>query len=183
MAYEGEIPITYYDGDEVVESTVPRPEIYRGQVELANKMMQNGIEIYIISAANAEAVRAVAADPKYGYNIKLENVLGVSMLLKNPETGEVTTARKQIREGNYDPEANMSLVLTPYLWTPTTWMLGKAGAILEYISEAKKPILVAGDTPANDKFMLFHSTDVANGGFRVWVNRKDKYMTQIKTNT
>ncbi|MCQ0091960.1 HAD family hydrolase [Roseovarius sp. M141] len=180
MAYDGEIPITYYDGDEVVEGTVNRPEIYQGQVELVNRLMENGIEVYIISAANEEAVRAVASDPQYGYNIKPENVLGVSMLLKDPETGEVTTSRKQIREGNYDEQGNKNLVVTPYLWTPTTWMSGKAGAILEYLDQWKKPIIVAGDTPANDSFMLFHSTDVVNGGVRIWVDRKDKYMVQIE---
>lgn len=180
LAYEGEIPITYYDGDEVVRSTVNKPDIYRGQVELVNKLMENGIEVYIMTAANAEAVRDVAADPKYGYNIKPENVIGVSMLLKDPETGELTTVRKQVREGTYQPGNNEHLVLTPYLWTPTTWMSGKAGAIFEYIDEARKPILVAGDTPANDRFMLFHSTDIEKGGLRLWVDRKDKYRVQIE---
>jgi hypothetical protein len=27
--------------------------------------------------------------------------------------------------------------------------------------------------------MLFHSVDVSKGGIHLWVNRKDKYMTQI----
>ncbi|MEP2783536.1 MAG: hypothetical protein ABJO67_16605 [Pseudoruegeria sp.] len=180
LAYEGDIPITYFDGDDVVESTVNRPEIYQGQVELVNKMMENGIEVYVISAANAEAVRDVASDPKYGYNIKPENVLGVSMLLKDTETNALTTVRKQIREGSFVPGENENLILTPYLWTPSTWMSGKAGAIWEYIDEARKPILVAGDTPANDRFMLFHSTDIENGGMRIWVDRKDKYMVQIE---
>ncbi len=27
--------------------------------------------------------------------------------------------------------------------------------------------------------MLFHDVDVAKGGIHLWVNRKDKYMTQI----
>ncbi|MCB1884403.1 MAG: haloacid dehalogenase-like hydrolase [Geminicoccaceae bacterium] len=180
MAYDGEIPITYYDGDEVVEDTVNRPQIYKGQVELANRLMENGIDVYIVSAANEEAVRAVASDPKYGYNIKPENVIGVSLLLKDPKTGDVTDVRKQVRDGDYDAKANMDLVITPYLWTPATWMTGKAGAIMAYIDEWKKPIIVAGDTPTSDGYMLFHSTDVEDGGLRVWVDRKDKYRTQIE---
>ena len=36
----------------------------------------------------------VAADPKYGYNVKPQNVIGVSTLLKDRKTGELTTARK-----------------------------------------------------------------------------------------
>ncbi len=44
----------------------------------------------------------------------------------------------------------------------------------------KKPVLVGGDTPTSDGYMLFHSVDVAKGGIHLWVNRKDKYMTQIQ---
>ena len=119
------------------------------------------------------------ADPKYGYNVKPQNVIGVSLLLKDPKTGELTTARKQITAGKYDEKANLGLELTPYLWTPATWMAGKQAAILTYIDEWKKPVLVGGDTPTSDGFMLFHSVDVAKGGIHLWVNRKDKYMTQI----
>ncbi len=43
----------------------------------------------------------------------------------------------------------------------------------------KKPVLVGGDTPTSDGYMLFHSVDVSKGGIHLWVNRKDKYMTQI----
>jgi hypothetical protein len=58
-------------------------------------------------------------------------------------------------------------------------MAGKHGAILTYIDEWKKPVLVAGDTPNSDGYMLFHSVDVSKGGIHLWVNRKDKYMNQI----
>ncbi len=54
----------------------------------------------------------VAADPKYGYNVKPQNVIGVSLLLKDPKTGELTTARKQITDGKYDEKANLGLELT-----------------------------------------------------------------------
>ena len=40
-------------------------------------------------------------------------------------------------------------------------------------------MLVGGDTPTSDGYMLFHSVDVAKGGIHLWVNRKDKYMAQI----
>ena len=43
---------------------------------------------------------------------------------------------------------NMGLELTPYLWTPATWMAGKQAAILTYIDQWKKPVLVGGDTPS-----------------------------------
>ena len=57
-------------------------------------------------------------------------------------------------------------------------MAGKQAAILTYIDEWKKPVLVGGDTDQR-WLMLFHSVDVAKGGIHLWVNRKDKYMTQI----
>ncbi|WCD83497.1 haloacid dehalogenase-like hydrolase [Pseudomonas sp. TUM22785] len=173
------VPATYYEGDEVKTIEINPPKLFTGQQELMNKLRENGIEVYIMTAALEELVRMVAADPKYGYNVKPENVIGVTTLLKDRKTGTLTTARKQIEEGKYDEKANLDLEITPYLWTPATWMAGKQAAILTYIDEWKKPILVGGDTPDSDGYMLFHGTDVEKGGLRVWVNRKAKYMDQI----
>ncbi|MFF7706446.1 haloacid dehalogenase-like hydrolase [Pseudomonas sp. NPDC007930] len=179
MASGKPISSTYYDGDKVTPIEVQPPKVFTGQAELYNKLMENGIEVYVITAASEELVRMVAADPKYGYNVKPQNVIGVTTLLKNPSTGELTTARKQITAGHYDPAANMGLLLTPYLWTPATWMAGKQAAILTYIDQWKKPVLVGGDTPSSDGYMLFHSVDTAKGGIHLWVNRKAKYMDQL----
>ncbi|MFL1515758.1 HAD family hydrolase [Pseudomonas prosekii] len=179
MASGKPVPSTYYEGDVVKTIEVQPPKVFTGQAELYNKLMENGIEVYVMTAASEELVRMVAADPKYGYNVKPQNVIGVTTLLKDRKTGELTTARKQITAGKYDEKANLDLELTPYLWTPATWMAGKQAAILTYIDEWKKPILVGGDTPTSDGFMLFHGVDVAKGGIHLWINRKDKYMTQI----
>jgi phosphoserine phosphatase len=179
MASGKPVPSTYYDGDVVKNIDVQPPKVFTGQAELYNKLMENGIEVYVMTAASEELVRMVAADPKYGYNVKPQNVIGVTTLLKDRKTGELTTARKQITAGKYDEKANLGLELTPYLWTPATWMAGKQAAILTYIDEWKKPVLVGGDTPSSDGYMLFHSVDVAKGGIHLWVNRKDKYMTQL----
>ena len=179
MASGKPVPSTYYEGDVVKTIEVNPPKIFTGQAELYNKLMENGIEVYVMTAASEELVRMVASDPKYGYNVKPQNVIGVSMLLKDRKAGELTTARKQITAGKYDEKANLGLELTPYLWTPATWMAGKQAAILTYIDEWKKPVLVGGDTPTSDGYMLFHSVDVAKGGIHLWINRKDKYMTQI----
>ena len=180
MASGKPVPSTYFEGDQVKAIEVQPPKVFAGQAELFNKLMENGIEVYVISAASEELVRMVASDPKYGYNVKPQNVIGVSLLLKDRSNGQLTTARKQISAGSYDPKANEGLELTPYLWTPATWMAGKHAAILTYIDEWKKPVLVAGDTPSSDCYMLFHDVDVAKGGIHLWVNRKDKYMTQIQ---
>jgi len=179
MASGKPVPSTYYEGDVVKTINVEPPRVFTGQAELYNKLMENGIEVYVVTAASEELVRMVAADPKYGYNVKPQNVIGVSTLLKDPKTGALTTARKQITAGTYDPKANIGMVLTPYLWTPATWMAGKQAAILTYIDQWKKPVLVGGDTPTSDGYMLFHSVDVAKGGVHLWVNRKAKYMDQL----
>ncbi|MDF2796817.1 MAG: phosphorylcholine phosphatase, partial [Pseudomonas orientalis] len=120
MASGKPVPVSYFEGDTVKKSEVQPPKVFTGQAELYNKLMENGIEVYVMTAASEELVRMVAADPKYGYNVKPENVIGVSTLLKNRNTGELTTARKQIAAGKYDEKANLGLELTPYLWTPAT---------------------------------------------------------------
>jgi len=93
MASGKPVPATYYEGDVVKNIDVQPPKVFTGQAELYNKLMENGIEVYVMTAASEELVRMVAADPKYGYNVKPQNVIGVTTLLKNRETGELTTAR------------------------------------------------------------------------------------------
>lgn len=172
MALNTTISTSYYDGDVAVPTEINPPQIFRGQVELYNRLMANGIDVYVISASSEELVRMVASDPKYGYNVPAENVIGVTTLLKNTTTGDLTTARKQITDGVYDPTANMDLQITSYLWTPATWQTGKFAAILSYIDNWKMPVLVGGDTPASDGPMQFHGVDVTNkGGIHLWVNR------------
>ena len=113
MASGKPVPVSYFEGDAVKTSEVQPPKVFTGQAELYNKLMENGIEVYVMTAASEELVRMVAADPKYGYNVKPENVIGVSTLLKDRKTGELTTARKQIAAGKYDQAANLGLELTP----------------------------------------------------------------------
>lgn len=78
MALNSTLPVQYWDGDEVVNSTVNSPQVFRGQAELYNALMDNGIDVYVISAAHEELVRMVASDPKYGYNVPPQNVIGVT---------------------------------------------------------------------------------------------------------
>ncbi|KAI4664170.1 uncharacterized protein J4E79_003672 [Alternaria viburni] len=180
MAYNSSIPTKYWDGDEVTSSSVNPPKVFRGQVELYNALMDNGIAVYVISAAHEELVRMVASDPKYGYNVPPQNVIGVTTVLKNVTSGELTNARKQITEGTYNETANLDLVVTPYLWTPATWFAGKWAAILTYIDQWKRPILAGGDTPGSDSYMQFHGVDTAKGGVHLWINRRDAYFEQLQ---
>lgn len=171
MALNGTISTTYYDGDVAVLYEVSPPRVFTGQVELYNRLMANGIAVYVVSASSEELVRMVASDPRYGYNVPPERVIGVTTLLRNTTTGDLTTARKQIAEGAYDPEANMDLLVTEYLWTPATWMAGKFAAIITYIDNWRMPVLVGGDTPSSDGPMQFHGVDVSKGGVHLWINR------------
>jgi hypothetical protein len=107
---------------------------------------------------------------RYGYNVKPENVIGVTTMLKNTTTGDLTNSRIQIEAGTYNEEANRDLVVGPYLFTPATWYAGKWAAILTYIDMWKKPVLAAGDTPGSDTYMHFN-VDVEKGGVHLWVNR------------
>jgi phosphoserine phosphatase len=181
MAHDSSIPTQYWDGDQVASSSVNPPKIFQGQVELYNALMDNGIAVCVISAAHEELVRMVASDPKYGYNVHPHNVIGVSTILKNATSGALTNARKQIVEGTYNQTANLDLVVTAYLWTPATWFAGKWAAILTYCNQFKKPVLVAGDTPGSDSYMLFHGVDcVAKGGVHLWINRRDAYFKRLQ---
>ncbi|MEG6559007.1 haloacid dehalogenase-like hydrolase, partial [Pseudomonas aeruginosa] len=76
-----------YDGDPLATHDVEPPRVFSGQRELYNTLMENGIEVYVISAAHEVLVRIVAADPRYVYNAKPENVIGVTTLLMNRKTG------------------------------------------------------------------------------------------------
>lgn len=187
MALNGTVSATKFadggDGDKPVTVAVSPPRPFRGQQELFNRLMQNGISVYVVTAASEELVRMVASDPKYGYNVPAKNVIGVSMLMRNLSDASrpPTTARKQIKDGVYDQAANLrDMVMTPYLWTPATWMAGKQAAIMTYIDEWRKPVLVGGDTPDSDGYMLFHEADVEKGGLRLWVNGKDSSMKTLQ---
>ncbi|KAL2066149.1 hypothetical protein VTL71DRAFT_2220 [Oculimacula yallundae] len=170
MVLNTTIPTSYWDGDEIIHEEINPPKIFTGQVELINKLAANGITPYIVSASNEEVVRMVASDPKYGFNIKPENVLGVATMMRNTTTGDLTTSRQQIADGVYNQTANLDLLFGTYLWTPATWYAGKWAAVLTYIDAWKKPVLAAGDTPGSDTYMHFN-VDVAKGGVHLWVNR------------
>ena len=179
MAWNQPVPIKYWSGEEVKEGEVNPPKIFTGMNELYNVLMEHGIEVYVVSAASEELVRMVASDPRYGYNVKPENVFGVNMLLRDPKTGALSNSRFQIKAGTYDQAANQGLVLTPYLVNTMTWYEGKWGTIVGWIDQWRQPILVAGDTPISDGYMLLNGVDVKKGGVRVWVNRRDRYTDAV----
>ena len=173
LAMGHSIPSHCWVGDQVLSMPVDPPQLLKGQQELYNALAKNGIEVFVVSAASEELVRMVLADPKYGYNVKPENVIGVSLLLKNRDTGDITTARKLIAEKRYQPAELLHHELTHTLWAPMPWYEGKQAAIHTYIHPWKKPVLVAGDTPHSDGPMLFRGPDVEQGALRLFVSRSD----------
>ena len=181
LAWGQPIPAEYFVGDEVQTMLVHAPRLLRGQQELYNTLMQNGIDVFVVSAASEELVRMVLADPQYGYNVKPENVVGVSLLLKDRRAGTVTTARKLIAENQYQPQNLLDHELTAALWAPMPWYEGKQAAIHTYVHPWKKPILVAGDTPDSDGPMLFRAPDVEQGALRLFVSRKDSALDKMKS--
>jgi len=181
LAWGKPIPAEYLVGDEVQIMLVHAPRLLRGQQELYNTLMQNGIDVFVVSAASEELVRMVLADPQYGYNVKPENVIGVSLLLKDRQAGTVTTARKLIAENQYQPQDLLDHELTAALWAPMPWYEGKQAAIHTYVHPWKKPILVAGDTPDSDGPMLFRGPDVEQGALRLFVSRKDSALDKMKS--
>lgn len=156
------------------------PRFLRGMQALYRRLMEHGIAVYVVSAAAEELVRMIVADAKHGYGTRPEHVIGVSMLLRERTSGEVTTARQRIAAGTYDPAALAHWELTPTLWAPLPWYEGKLAAIHTHIDRWRKPILVVGDTPASDAPMLLHATDVERGGLRLWIDRKPGYLAQIQ---
>lgn len=181
IAAQKPVTVRYVVADKILDGAVYPPRIFTGMIELYSKLQENGIDVYVMTAANEELVRMVASDPKYGYNVKPQNVIGVNVLLKNPQTGQLVTARKQIRQGHYEPKNNLDLQVTSYLVNPMTWFEGKAGSILGWIDQWRKPILTGGDTVFSDTFMLLNSTDVERGGMRIWVSRNPETLVKLKT--
>lgn len=180
MAGGKPVPVTYYDGDKLIRSHVNPPRPFGAMQALYQQLHENGIAVYVMTAANEELVRMVASDPRYGYHVRPENVIGASVLLKDRDSGQLDSTRLQLRRGAYDPAANLEKKqLTAFLINPMTWFEGKYGSIVGWIDQWRKPVLVAGDTARSDGYMLLHATDVARGGLRIWVDRKDKYTLEI----
>lgn len=95
--------------------------------DLMKVLQMHGIEVYICSASLEDVVRVFASNPKYGYNVKPENVIG--MRLEKDASGKFLP----IYKSNY----------------PQTQAAGKPEAIRKEIAPKhgnKGPIFVAGDS-------------------------------------
>ena len=164
------IPVRFAQGGKTISGFVSPPEIYPQQRALIGELRSRRIRIYVVTAAAEELVRMVVSDPRYGLDVPPGDVIGVTMLLRDPVDGSVSTARKRIAEGHFlDPAypaaRHATMILTPTLWSPLSWYEGKVAAIQAYIDPVRRPLLVAGDS-RSDWAMLFHSD-----GLRLWVDK------------
>ncbi|CAN5356242.1 hypothetical protein BH10PSE15_BH10PSE15_17830 [soil metagenome] len=134
MASSAPIPVRYIKDGKPVAGVVYAPAPFPAQRQLMAYLRAHGVKVYVVSASLEELVRDIVSDPKYGYDVAPENVVGVTQLLRNPDSGALTTARQQIAAGHYlDAEYPASLaarmVLTPIPWSPQTWYEGNVAGI------------------------------------------------------
>jgi len=178
------ISVKLFQGNKLIEGSVMPPAMYPAQKELINSLMQNGIDVFIVTSSLEEIVRMVVSDSKYGLRIPPERVIGVNVVLKAKDQNMLTTSRRQIGMGQffnkeYDGEMHNEMRLTNYLYTPATWYGGKVASILEYIHPIKKPVMAAGHS-LNDQFMLFHVNDLKYT-LRLWVDHDKNQTEKIKS--
>jgi len=163
--------------------TLQIPALFPGQIELIHWLQANGVEVWIVSASLEELVRMVASNPIYGLNLPPERVIGVNLMFARPDgtTSVGALERRSGCQGNgyYFANERMQSVLTTVPFSPLTWYGGKVAAILEWIDDAHRPILVAGDSP-NDFYMQFH---VAEGGIRLRIDRSEDHRQELEKRT
>lgn len=172
-----QIPCKYWKHEQLTSYRPQSPRIYPAQRELINTLQKNGIEVYVITAALEELIRMIVSDPQYGLNVKPENVIGVSCLLKDLKNHKFTTARKQIVQGHFWDETftkadHYAMELTSCTLSPDTFYVGKLAALKEYIHPIALPVLVAGDS-SSDHFLLY-SSDYSKNGLRLWINHREE---------
>ncbi|USK87510.1 haloacid dehalogenase-like hydrolase [Peribacillus asahii] len=108
--------------------------------EIANLMhtfMENGIDVYVISASMEEVVEVFSSNPKYGYNLPKENVFGMRLKKKDG-----------IIQAEYDDN-----------W-PITAREGKVKVIEQAISKTRGgngPIFAAGDSSTDYEMLTVKS--------------------------
>jgi len=117
--------------------------------EMMNTLRANGFDIYVSTASIDDVVREFAGNPKYGYNVPAENVIGLRLEMKD---GKYVNQYKQGWHFNYGP--------------------GKSTGIRNVLVAAKGygPSIVFGDSDG-DAWMLKDFEDTQLG---VIVNRLKK---------
>ena len=131
---------------QVVASHFFGVRIHSEIVNLMNTLRANGFDVYVSTASIDDVVRVFAANPKYGYNVPTENVIGL---------------RLEMQDGKYTNVYRKDWIFN---WGP-----GKTVGIKNELVAKKGygPALVAGDSDG-DAWML---NDFADTRIGVIVNR------------
>lgn len=145
---------------------VPPPRIYPAQRRLLHALREAFIRPYVVTACLEELARHVLCHPTHGIELPPRDVIGLSLGLAHPETGELTTTAWSMEATGRAPGDLDGRVLTAHLAGPTTWYRGKCVAMERYISQSESPVLMAGDSPS-DRELLFR-VDVSAGGLRLF---------------
>lgn len=101
--------------------------------DLMHVLQANGIDVYVVTASLEDVVRVFASSPKYGYNVKPENVIGM---------------RLEMKDDVYQAAYRQNWPLAVYH--------GKTEVILSEIAKVRDgrgPILVAGDSSGDYEMM------------------------------
>jgi phosphoserine phosphatase len=176
LGSEEPIKTTYFKNGALQEVEVGRPKVFAAQAQLIQALHKAGVKVWVVSAALEELVRMVASNPKFGLNVVPEQVIGVNLLLNNPDGSVRLSSHDRQQLAGLDAFLNperLKAKLSYHLVAPATWYEGKVAGIRKWIEPIQAPILVAGDSK-NDLPMLFEA-DTVNGGLRIWVNRKASY--------
>lgn len=159
---------------------VARPHFQPEMVELIALLLNNGFDVWVVSASNVWTVRYMVLKE---LNQKLaecgakklitgDHVLGVSVLLKGKDGcfyKDPNLARENTAYANLDPDELAKYELTDKTLSPITGYMGKVANIMQWIGE--QPYLVAGDS-ANDLPMLNY------GENKLWIAQLEKTSNQ-----
>jgi phosphorylcholine phosphatase len=161
---------------------VPIPKVFPAQAQLIEELHRHGIDVWVVSASAEEVVRMICSEPLFGLNIPPERVIGVNMVLQAPDGRRFTAAEERQAGARgmeyYHSAERLGSKLTHHLYTPATWYAGKVAAIKTWIHPARRPFLVAGDSP-NDFFMQFYA-DVEQGGARLRITHTAQHTEELK---
>lgn len=141
------------------------PKVYPEMIELIVFLLENKLKVYFISASNVWTIRRAIQqqlNPKIyhaskgEHQIPLDNVFGISVLLKNRLNGKMykdeLLARNSKQYLNFEINEIKKYELSGLLNYPVTSYHGKVAAIQKFIS-TNPPLLVAGDS-MNDLPMM-----------------------------
>ncbi|MGD8192003.1 haloacid dehalogenase-like hydrolase [Brevibacillus ginsengisoli] len=115
---------------------------------LMNTLRSNGIDVYVVSASLEEVVEVFASNPKYGYSLPKENVIGMRLAMD--------------AEGKFMPKAKDNWFLTV--------SHGKTEVIKDQIAKTHGgagPLLIGGDSKGDYEMM----TEFPDTKLRLIVNR------------